>query len=300
VLDLKGVHYTSDISAVITECTAYGLDVYSTDVPAEDRMQIISVLDIARGTAVHARAGDRTRYLPLQSVLLPGRASDPIAVCQAVQSSLDIRDCYIADLDAIQGGTMQQTLIQELAALSTSAGGAVLVDAGIHLPEQAAQVLCYGATHVVVGLETLQSFGELRNILEEIGSSPVIFSLDLRIGTPVLHPAMREARGQGSSQALTLAAQAADAGVSTVLVLDVGRVGTGTGADLGLLASLRHELGELRLLAGGGVQTREDLERISDAGCDGVLVASAIHQGRLNVEDVAAIFRLERRSVSPG
>ena len=41
-------------------------------------------------------------------------------------------------------------------------------------------------------------------------------------------------------------------------------------------------------MAGGGVLTRKDLERMEDAGCDGALVASAVHAGRITAEDVAA------------
>ena len=44
------------------------------------------------------------------------------------------------------------------------------------------------------------------------------------------------------------------------------------------------------LLAGGGVRTRRDLERMRDAGCDGALVASALHAGevgRADLQDLA-------------
>jgi phosphoribosylformimino-5-aminoimidazole carboxamide ribotide isomerase len=88
---------------------------------------------------------------------------------------------------------------------------------------------------------------------------------------------------------MTLASQAADAGVTSILVLDLGRVGTGVGVDLGLLETLRRRHPAVRLLAGGGVLTRKDLERMEDAGCDGALVASAIHAGRITAEDVAAL-----------
>ena len=64
-------------------------------------------------------------------------------------------------------------------------------------------------------------------------------------------------------------------------MLDLGRVGTGCGVDLGLLETLRQRFPGTRLLAGGGVLTRRDLERMRDAGCDGALVASAIHTGKL-------------------
>jgi phosphoribosylformimino-5-aminoimidazole carboxamide ribotide isomerase len=79
--------------------------------------------------------------------------------------------------------------------------------------------------------------------------------------------------------------------VGSILILDLGRVGTGCGVDLGLLESLRQRLPNVRLLAGGGVLTRLDLERMRDTGCDAALVASAIHTGRLTPADLAAVSR---------
>jgi len=37
------------------------------------------------------------------------------------------------------------------------------------------------------------------------------------------------------------------------------------------------------------VLSRLDLERMRDAGCDGALVASAIHSGKLTPADLAAV-----------
>jgi phosphoribosylformimino-5-aminoimidazole carboxamide ribotide isomerase len=262
-------------------------------------MQIIPVLDIAGGIAVHAQAGDRTHYAPLESDLVPGRVGDAVAVLRAFHSTLGIHACYIADLDAIQGGAVQRTLIRELSEFHTGFAGALLVDAGTHLPEGALEVLSCGASEVVVGLETLQAFSDLRNIVEVVGPSRMVFSLDLRLGTPILHRAMQDLRGPGPD-AESVAEEAANAGAATILLLDLGRVGTGVGVDLGLIESLRNRLAGIRLLAGGGVLTRRDLERMRDAGCDGALVASAIHNGRLSVSDLAAVSRFENRPSQSG
>jgi phosphoribosylformimino-5-aminoimidazole carboxamide ribotide isomerase len=113
----------------------------------------------------------------------------------------------------------------------------------------------------------------------------LVFSLDLRLGNPVLHPAMQDAGG--GPDALSLATQAVAAGIATLLLLDLGRIGTGCGVDIGLLETLRRRFPGIRLLAGGGVLTRRDLERMRDAGCDGALVASAIHTGRVSASDLS-------------
>src|SRR3954463_8933289 len=128
-------------------------------------MQIIPVLDIAGGIAVHAQAGDRTRYAPLQSDLVPGSIGDPVAVLRAFHSTLGLHQCYVADLDAIQGGAVQRMVLRELAEFHTGFAGALLVDAGTHLAEGALELLSCGASEVVVGLETLHAFADLAAIV---------------------------------------------------------------------------------------------------------------------------------------
>jgi phosphoribosylformimino-5-aminoimidazole carboxamide ribotide isomerase len=41
------------------------------------------------------------------------------------------------------------------------------------------------------------------------------------------------------------------------------------------------------VLAGGGVRDLDDLRQLAEFGCDGALVASALHDGRLTAADVA-------------
>jgi phosphoribosylformimino-5-aminoimidazole carboxamide ribotide isomerase len=260
-------------------------------------MQIIPVLDVAGGIAVHAQAGDRSRYAPLESELTPGRIGDPVAVLRAFHANLGIHECYVADLDAIQGGAVQRSLIRELAEFHTGFSGALLVDAGTYLPEGALEVLSCGASEIVVGLETLRAFSDLEAIVRLVGPSRVVFSLDLRLGTPILHSALQDARGAAPDPP-SLAEQAVGIGAGSILLLDLGRVGTGVGVDLGMLESLRRRLPSIRLLAGGGVLTRLDLERMRDTGCDGALVASALHTGRLTAGDLAAISRTGQSGTS--
>ena len=54
------------------------------------------------------------------------------------------------------------------------------------------------------------------------------------------------------------------------------------------------------LLAGGGVRGIEDLARLADAGCDGALVATAVHDGRLSSSHVAPARRFGSARVPAG
>ena len=183
-------------------------------------MDIIPVLDLARGVAVRAQAGDRARYAPVESALMPSAVGDAVALLRAFRARLGATTCYIADLDAIQGGAVQRTMLRELAQLETGFAGSIMVDAGAHTPESTLEVMACGASQVVIGLETLRAFTHLAQIVRLMGEEQVIFSVDLRLGSPILHSALHYALG-ALPVALSLAAQAVEAGVSTLLVLDL-------------------------------------------------------------------------------
>ena len=240
------------------------------------------MLDLSHGVAVHARAGDRARYQPVRSALAPRSLGDPRALLQGYRERLGARECYLADLDAIQGEAPQLESIEELAPLA----GMLLVDGAVTEPEMAQALLRRGATRVVVGLETLRGVGDLAAVVTAVGGDRVVFSLDLRHGRPVVQAGLQ---ALAASDAESLAVRAVEAGAGAVLVLDLGRVGTGGGVDLRLLAVLRRAVGSTELLAGGGVRTRRDLDRMRDVGCDGVLAASALHAGEIGAADVAAL-----------
>ena len=253
-------------------------------------MRLIGVLDLAGGRAVHARGGVRTRYAPVGVAAGYQIDGDPVALARTYVDRLGLAELYAADLDAIAARQSPEPgasanlpahtpLIARLATVAP-----LWLDAAISSPAHARQALGLGAARVVVGLETLQSFTELSAICTTLGKTPVAFSLDLRGGVPIA-PRL----DVSSSQPADLVARAADAGVSAVIVLDVARAGEAIGPDLAMVARVRAYAPETTLVAGGGIRGLEDLVRLAEAGCDGALVATALHDGRLGVEDIRGL-----------
>lgn len=243
-------------------------------------MQVIPVLDLAHGRAVHARRGARDAYRPVISELAPGTHGDPLALARSYRTGLGLDVLYVADLDAIGAGIPQRPLWRALAGV----GAELWVDAGVGSADRALDVLASGAAQVVIGLETLPAPGALAEVVQAAGASHVVFSLDLCAGEPVAR-----ASALADHSPLTLAALAAEAGVRTMIVLDLARVGTGAGVDLALVHRIRRELPELALIAGGGIGGREDLVRLADVGVAGALVATALHEGRITRAELDAL-----------
>ena len=273
-------------------------------------MQVIGVIDLLGRRAVHARAGRREHYLPVRAVAgIPIESGDAVALARAYVGRLGITEIYVADLDAILGrrgdspsaaadcfrarsetpdadqrdAGGQDALVSRLATISAP----VWLDAGVRSADDASYALELGIARVVVGLETLPSYEVLEHICATVSSSRAVFSLDLRNGVPITAPGMVNRLGHGEP-AQEVAARAASAGVGAMIVLDLARVGTGAGPDLGLIASVRKAVPRLMLLAGGGIRGPEDLGRLADVGCDGALVATALLDGRLGTSDIAA------------
>ena len=66
-----------------------------------DEFTVIPALDLKGDAVVHAKAGDRAVYRPIESPF--GAADDPFAIARGLLSHTASPSLYIADLDAIAG-----------------------------------------------------------------------------------------------------------------------------------------------------------------------------------------------------
>jgi len=220
-------------------------------------VRVIGVIDLRHGRAVRAYAGRRDQYQPI---------GDAVDLARQFVDRYKLTELYVADLDAIESAEQPAQQIRQIADL----GVPLWLDAGVSSVDRARHALDLGATHVVVGLETLPSFDALREICATIGGNRVAFSLDLRDGQPIAVDGIFEESPE------LLAGRAADAGAGSVIVIDLARVGTRAGIDFDLLGRIRAATPGLTLVAGGGISGPQDLERLAALGCDGALVATAL------------------------
>jgi phosphoribosylformimino-5-aminoimidazole carboxamide ribotide isomerase len=242
-------------------------------------MRVVPVIDLKDGTAVHAVRGERERYRPVRSVIA-GDEGDPLVLARAFRSELGLDELYVADLDAIGGGDGDHASV--LGALAREAR--VMVDAGVSEPAPARALLDLGAHRVIVGTETLSGCAALDRLLSELSGDAVVLSVDLREGR-ALSPDPQLA----GLPALDAVARLHRAGLREAIVLDLARVGSGAGPDVGLIAEIHAAFPDLELLAGGGVRDVQDLRALDAAGAAGALVATALHSGVIGPRELAEL-----------
>jgi phosphoribosylformimino-5-aminoimidazole carboxamide ribotide isomerase len=231
------------------------------------------------GRVVQGLRGDRQRYRAVDSTLVQG--CEPAAIAQALCRACEGNVAYVADLDAITGAGDHGGVIREL---RERLGVEPWVDAGAGDAGAASRLAQSGAARVIVGTETLTDLGALRAIRDALPGEGPLVSLD--VGKDGVLSGCRELAGRPPLDALGLLAAE---GATEVILLALTRVGTATGPDLPTLRAARTAFPGLRLIAGGGVHTPDDLRRLAETGADGVLLATALHRGWITTADVRAV-----------
>ncbi|MEM7222818.1 MAG: HisA/HisF-related TIM barrel protein [Pseudomonadota bacterium] len=232
-------------------------------------MDIIPVIDLKGGQVVHARAGAREAYLPIRTPLAPD--ATPLAVVEGLMGLHPFRRLYVADLDAIaQAGDHGAELARIAAAFPALD---LWVDRGLGAPGPCREWLSAVPHRLVLGSES-QSDPTLAKTLErDFGMQRLALSLDFRDGAFLGPPKLFR-----------------DAALwpRDVIVMTLARVGGTLGPDLESLIEIRRRAPERRIYGAGGVRDGKDLKALAAAGAAGVLVASALHDGRLGPEDLRA------------
>ncbi|HTT09826.1 MAG TPA: HisA/HisF-related TIM barrel protein [Burkholderiaceae bacterium] len=217
-------------------------------------MKLVPVIDLAAGTVVRAVRGERERYRPIVSRLCEGHDPADVAVALAAYCAADT--LYLADLDAIRGGALQQAALARIAAALPACR--LWLDAGFARVRDADGVRTDNI-EPVFGSESLADESELARLR---GRSDVLLSLDQRGGVP-MDPAGCWRRE--------------DCWPDRVIVMTLDRVGAGSGPDLATLAAVRQRAGGRTVIGAGGIRSADDLRAAQEAGAAAWLVASALH-----------------------
>jgi phosphoribosylformimino-5-aminoimidazole carboxamide ribotide isomerase len=245
-------------------------------------VKVIPVIDLKGGEVVRGVGGRREDYRRVETTLTDD--ASPGGIVRAFVNHFAVDIVYVADLDAIAGGTPD---FAAYTAIGRS-GAQLWVDAGAGEVRRAAEIAAYRDAEiatVIVGLESLASPAELAAIIQRFGAERIVFSLDLKDGRPITRVAswIDEPPERIAEDAVYL-------GVTRMIVLDLAHVGEGRGPGAAPRCRALHDrFPRMELIGGGGVRSLADARDLAAAGCNAVLIASALHDGRLSPRDVAEI-----------
>lgn len=235
-------------------------------------MDVIPVIDVQYGVAVHARRGQRAGYRPLVSPLAGG--SDPVEVARGLRGLFAFPVLYVADLDGIEGRGPNERLIERLTAALPGVG--LWLDAGTPVREVLACIRRGGSILTVtpvVGTEGIAGAADVA-ALRALPTDRYVLSLDFRGD-----------RFEGPPEVLA----EPEHWPWRVVVMSLARVGSGEGPDLARISEVVAMAGGRSVYAAGGARHAADMEAARRAGAAGILIASALHAGAITAGDLEAI-----------
>ncbi len=223
-------------------------------------MEIIPVIDIRQNQVVHAIKGQRQNYRPLQTCLCDSHSADDIV--QAFIDTYPFKTIYIADLDAIQGTSNNEHLIEQL--LNKFQSVSFWVDQGI---SSAIELKIQSRRQHVIGSETNISPKTLNELFTS--SLEIILSLDFQTKTFLGHQDLLEKT---------------DLWPERIIIMSLSHVGSNNGPDYKLISDIQKIAGDRKIYVAGGVRHEDDLQTLNDMGIDGVLIATALHSQQIKAD----------------
>ncbi len=237
-------------------------------------MQVIPVIDLKNSHVVHAKHGQRAHYQPIKSIL--SDASDVFSIVEGLLKLYPFHIVYIADIDAISNTGNHFEQIELLSGMYPQItwwidNGVRNVSARILYASQANIRAVFGSEHI----HTLQDYWAVSYAYE----SRQVLSLDklddLELGATELH-------------------QTGLYWPDDAICMTLNHVGSNMGSDITRLQTLM-QLNHARkkpanIFAAGGVRNSEDLLQLKLLGMAGVLVASALHNGKITAQQLSEII----------
>jgi phosphoribosylformimino-5-aminoimidazole carboxamide ribotide isomerase len=155
-----------------------------------------------------------------------------------------------------------------------------MVDAGITETAKAEKLLKAGVSEIVIGTETLRTLDFAEQAIVSFGENRIVVSIDLKGGE-----VMSVSEDIQSMSPILFAQTLERMGVSQIILLDLDRVGSERGANLEVLKEVL-KMTKAKVLVGGGIRSLQDLEELRNLGVYGALVASALHNGKLEIDEL--------------
>lgn len=233
---------------------------------------IIPAIDIMHGKCVRLTKGEfASQKIYNEHPLEVARQFEDAGLCRL----------HLVDLDGARAGGVRNWKVLEAIAGKTSLqidfGGGVNTEKDVEI------VLNSGAAWVGVGSVIVKDETSFLNWLKVFGPEKFLPGVDVRAEKVTV----RGWTEQTDIHINTIIEKLLAYKISRVFCTDVSKDGALEGPGLDLYKMLLDEFQGLQLIASGGVSVMDDVYRLKELGCAGVIVGKAIYEGRIPLSDIS-------------
>ena len=236
-------------------------------------MRIIPAIDIIDGKCVRLTKGDyATSKIYNES---------PLEVAKMFEDH-GITYLHVVDLDGAKSKRMVNQ--KTLETLCTKTSLKVDFGGGLKTKEDVKKAIESGANQVTLGSVAISRRDFFVAMLEEYGNEVIILGADA-LDRKVAIAGWQE---QTSVDVVQLIQDYETLGSKYVISTDIAKDGMLQGPSIELYKDILKEA-KVDLIASGGISNIGDVEAVKDIGCEGVIIGKAIYEGRITIQQLAAL-----------
>jgi phosphoribosylformimino-5-aminoimidazole carboxamide ribotide isomerase len=256
---------------------------------------IIPAIDLIDGQVVRLYQGDYDKQTTFDL--------SPLAQLQSYQAQ-GAKLLHIVDLTGAKDPNKRQT--QLIAELVAGLDVDIQVGGGIRTEQQVIELLNIGVKRVVIGSLAVKEPELVKSWLNKYGSDAICLALDVNIGDSgekivavsgwqsgggksleslVAEFERPDSKQTGSKPIGIKQASGKQTALKHVLVTDISRDGTLTGANTALYTELAAAYPTILWQASGGIATLDDVAAVRDSKASGIIIGKALLISNFNVKE---------------
>ena len=237
-------------------------------------MEIIPAIDIIDGKCVRLTQGDYSQQKIYNE--------QPLEVARAFEDA-GLQRLHLVDLDGAKAGAVKNWKVLETLTGKT----ALVIDfgGGIKKAEDVDIVFNSGAALATIGSLAVKQPEVFVQWMAHYGAERFLLGADVK-NEKITVSGWLETTDKWIYDFIEEYIQR---GVRQVFCTDVSKDGLLQGPSLELYKNIVEKFPQLHFIASGGVSGLDDVYRLEEAGCKGVIIGKAIYEGRITLAELTKV-----------
>lgn len=234
-------------------------------------MRIIPAIDIINGQCVRLTKGDyETKKVYNEN---------PLEVAKAFEGS-GIQYLHVVDLDGAKASHIVNYRVLETIASKTN----LKIDFGGGLKSNEDLRIAFesGANQITGGSIAVKNPEVFQGWLTKFGADKIILGADCKDENIAISGWQEES----NLKVIPFIHNYQSKGIQYVICTDISKDGMLKGPSFQLYERILQETTAVRLIASGGISQFDELPRLEEMGCEGVIVGKAIYENRISLKEL--------------
>ncbi|MBQ4802442.1 1-(5-phosphoribosyl)-5-[(5-phosphoribosylamino)methylideneamino]imidazole-4-carboxamide isomerase [Aquimarina sp. MMG015] len=234
-------------------------------------MRIIPAIDIIDGKCVRLSKGDYdTKKIYNEN---------PLEVAKEFEAH-GIQYLHLVDLDGAKSKHIVNHKVLDQIASKT--GLKIDFGGGLKTDEDLKIAFDSGANQITGGSIAVKNPDIFKSWLQKFGSDKIILGADAQHEKIAVSGWLEES----DKELIPFVKEYKKEGVSYVICTDISKDGMLEGPSFDLYRKMLNEIGDIKLIASGGISTFDELPKLAEIGCEGTIIGKAIYENRISLKQL--------------